>query len=143
MQFTLSFHASGERYKPSKIAYAFTRKHDVGDIARAGRFKGQAYPYGSSEIAVADELPWKEKIPALVAAVLPLLALMKDQGADSFEISAGYFHGSQCNLEFSTDELRLLASLECTFCLSCYPAENEPNKAPEPTPGLVTPRALE
>src|SRR5436190_3635338 len=120
MRFTLSFHASGERYNPSRIAYAFARQHDVGAVATSGRFKGKAYQYGSSEIRVPDELPWNG-IPALLAAVRPLLARMKDEGADSFEIWAGYFHGLHCNLEFSSDELRLLASLECTFCLSCYP----------------------
>lgn len=126
MIFTLSFHAKGDRYKPSKIPFAFATQHDVGDTATRGRFKDQPYPHGSSEIKVADKLPWKKKIPALVVAVRPLLPLMKAAGADDFYVSGGYFHGAQCNLEFTAAELALLASLDCTFCLSCYPAEEEP-----------------
>jgi hypothetical protein len=131
MEFILAFHARGERYTPSKIPFAFAKQHDVGDTASTGRFKGQPYPYGSSEIRVPDDLVWAEKIPKLVETVTPLLPQMKKEGADSFYISAGYFYDGQCNLEFSPEELRLLASLECPFCPSCYHGETEPNKESE------------
>ncbi len=142
MRSSLSFEASGERYKPSKIPFAFASQHDVGDPATRGRYKGGFYPYGASSISVPDDLPWKEKIPKLVATVSSLLVRMKEEGADSFYVSAGYFYSSQCNLEFSPEELRLLASLDCPFCPSCYGGEEEPNKAPEPTTMAVTPRAI-
>jgi hypothetical protein len=125
IRFTLSFHASGAYYKPSKIEFAFASQNDVGDIAKIGRYKGREYPYGSSEIRVADDLPWSEKIPALVATAKSLLPRMKEKGADSFYVSAGYFYSGQGNLEFSSNELALLASLDCPFCPSCYPAEPE------------------
>jgi len=120
VNFKLSFHASGADYKPSKLSFTFASQHDVGDQAKRGRYKGKAYPYGSSEIRVPDKLPREEKIQVLIASVAPLLHQMKAKGADSFYVSAGYFYDTQCNLEFSPKELALLASLECPFCLSCY-----------------------
>ena len=137
MRFTISFHAVGNRYNPSRVPFAFATQHDVGDLARLGRYKGQVYPYGSSEVKVPDDLPWGEKIPALVEVVRPLLPLMRAEGADDFRVSAGYFHDSQCNLEFTPEELKLLASLDCVFLLSCYPVDREPNHFPEPAPGAV------
>jgi hypothetical protein len=125
MKFLLSFHATGDCYKPSTIPFAFARQNDVGDIATIGRFRGQPAPYGSPEVEVSDNLPWAEKIPTLVATVLPLLPKMKEAGADDFYVSAGYFYGTQCNLEFSSKELALLASLDCPFCPSCYGGDED------------------
>ncbi len=62
-------------------------------------------------------------IPALVASVTPMLPLMKKEGADDFHVSVAYYYDGQCNLEFNANELALLASLNCTFCLSCYEAD--------------------
>ena len=138
MRYTLQFHASGARYRPSRIAFTFASQHDVGDAAKLGRYKGGLYPYGASSISVPKDLRWEEKIPALVATVTTLLARMKEEGADSFYVSAGYFYESQCNLEFTQKELLLLASLDCPFCLSCYNSEEEPNHPTEPTPATVT-----
>ncbi|HMD61964.1 MAG TPA: hypothetical protein VKG78_11055 [Opitutaceae bacterium] len=118
--FTLSFHARGDQYKPSKIAFGFAYQHDVGDQAKRGRYKGKPYPYGASEIKVPGNLPWSEIIPALIASVAPLLPRIKEEGADDFHVSAAYYFEAQCNLEFNSKELALLASLNCTFCLSCY-----------------------
>lgn len=59
-------------------------------------------------------------IPTLVALVTPLLPRMKEAGADDFHISAAYYYEAQCNLEFVSTDLALLASLGCTFSLSCY-----------------------
>jgi len=73
MRFTLSFHARGDRYRPSRIPYAFASQYDVGSLATRGAFKGSSYPYGASAIEVPDDLPWVEKIPALVATVVPLM----------------------------------------------------------------------
>jgi len=86
--FRLSFHATGDGYRPSKIPFAFAKQHDVGDQAKLGRYKGMPYPYGSSEIRVPDTVSWKDMIPALVALVAPLLASMKEEGADDFHVSA-------------------------------------------------------
>src|SRR5579862_2761263 len=118
MSFTVSFHTRGERYRPSKIPFTFATQNDAGDVAKVGRYKGKPYPYGASEIRVPDNLQRDEKIPALVAMVMPVLPRMKEEGADSFYVSAGIFYDGQCNLEFTSRELALLASLECSFCLS-------------------------
>jgi len=120
--FRLSFRARGDRYKPSQIGFAFASQHDVGDPATRGRYKGAVYPYGASEIRVPDSVPRSEIVSFLVESVKPLLPAMTKAGADDFYVSAAYYFETQCNLEFSPDELAKLASLGCTFALSCYPA---------------------
>jgi hypothetical protein len=121
--FTLSFHARGECYRPSKIVYAFAVQHDVGVLAKLGRYRGKPYPYGASEIRVSNKLKREQMVPALVASVVPVLPSMKEMGANCFQVSAAYRYDAQCNLEFSQQEMALLASLDCPFCLSCYRSE--------------------
>jgi hypothetical protein len=121
----LSFHARGERYKPSSLAYAFTRQNDPGDIGTRGRYKGQPTPFGYSEIEVPALIPLEEKVPHLCREVAPVLAAIRAAGAVDLYVSAGYFWKDQCNFQLTESDLAMLSALGCPISISCYGDDKE------------------
>lgn len=120
MPWILSFHAFGTQFRPSQIDYPFTTSMDPGTIGNEGRYRGKPIPYGSIVINVPRQIPNNKRIEYLVRTVLPLMAELKLAGATDWYINIGRFYSGQCNEAFSTEELKLLASMDCPLHYSAY-----------------------
>ena len=124
---------------PSRVSAPFSEAHDPGVIGRTGRYRGIPTPYGSASFDVPDEAP--EKIAYLHRLVVPLLPALREAGAAEFWLRITY-HADSGALGFSKDEICMLAEMECDVPIDCL-IQEEPNKAPEPTPMSVTPPAAQ
>jgi hypothetical protein len=112
---TLSFQARGASFRPSAMALAFAESFEPGCVATFGGNRGTAVPYGAA-LYVVPELPRSGRDSDFTVAVNHLLTLQgafRGAGATEFVLHLHRVFGSQCNEEFSRDELRLLASLDC------------------------------
>jgi hypothetical protein len=117
---SLSFHAIGESYFPSRVSFAWTEAHDPGTVGELGRHKGVPTPYGSSSYEVPDQILIQDRIPHLHRMVVPFLSQIRAAGATETWVSAGYFFDDQCNLSFSLEALGMLKDFDTHFNVSCY-----------------------
>lgn len=131
----ITFTARGERFMPSKVSARFSDAHEPGAIGKAGRYRGKPTPYGSASFDAPKGAP--EKIEYLHRLVVPLLALLREAGADDFWLQITY-HSDSGAFGFSKREIKMLAEMDCDVPINCV-IEEEPNKAPEPTPPRVSP----
>lgn len=120
MPWIISFHAYGTQFRPSEIAYPFTSSTEPGTIGIKGRYRDKPVPYGSIIIEVPRQIPNNKRIEYIVRTVLPLMPDLKRAGATEWYLNIGRFYSSQCNEAFSTEELKLLASLDCPLQYSAY-----------------------
>lgn len=70
-----------------------------------------------------DELPWRDKVDEMLGLLAAHLETIRECGADDIRLDHAYFHDGQCNHEFEAAELRRIADLGITFCISCYGPE--------------------
>ena len=117
---SLSFHAQGEAFRPSRVSFAWTEAHDPGVIGEIGRYKGVPTPYGSSSYKVPEEIALEDGIAHLHRMIIPVLPEILAAGATDTWLSGGYFYEDQCNLSFSAEELTMLKDFRTHFDVSCY-----------------------
>lgn len=120
MPWIISFHAYGTQFRPGEIDYPFTTSTEPGTIGIEGRYRDKPVPYGSIIIEVPRQIPNNKRIEYIVRTVLPLMPDLKRAGATEWYLNIGRFYSSQCNEAFSTEELKLLASLDCPLQYSAY-----------------------
>ncbi len=120
MPWIISIHAYGTQFRPSEIDYPFTSSTEPGTIGTEGRYRDKPVPYGSIIIEVPRQIPNNKRIEYIVRTVLPLMPDLKRAGATEWYLNIGRFYSSQCNEAFSTEELKLLASLDCPLHYSAY-----------------------
>lgn len=125
MPWSVSFQVWGDQFKPSLIDFAFTESHDPGDIAKLGRYRGQPMPYGSASIHVPIHIPNGERIKYIVDIALRLLPELQRAGATEWHVDIGRFYSTQCNEEYSAEEISLLAQLRCPLLYSAYLVSEE------------------
>jgi hypothetical protein len=116
----IRFVASGEQFRPSEINFAFSKSIDVGMIGQEGAYKNQPVPNGLIVIEIPRQIPPKERLSYLVKTVKPLLPELKRAGATRLELDIARFYSTQCNEEYTSEELALMASLDCPFNYSAY-----------------------
>jgi hypothetical protein len=51
---------------------------------------------------------------------------MRDAGAEVFRLHITYHYDTQCALGFSSEELKMIAALECDVAIDCIPADAAP-----------------
>jgi hypothetical protein len=117
---SISLFSSGDRYKPSLIGVEFASQHDAGEARKYGGERIGCYPSGMAQIKVDLTAPWEDSIRAFVALVEKVLPDLKKAGADDYYILIEYNFEGQCNLEFSTESVKLMSSINCPLCFSCY-----------------------
>ena len=120
MPLQITFHASGDQFRPSKIRFPFTEAIDPGTIGKEGRYRDKPIPYGFILIEVPRQVPNAERIKYLVQLVQPLIPELKQAGATDWHLNIGRFYSTQCNEAFSSDNLALMASLNCPLNYSAY-----------------------
>jgi hypothetical protein len=120
MPWSISFQVRGKQFKPSLVEFTFTESHDCGEIGKAGRYRGQPMPYGSANIHVPSYIPHEERIIYIVNIALRLLPELQRAGATEWHVDIGRFYSTQCNEEYSPEEISLLAQLKCPLLYSAY-----------------------
>jgi hypothetical protein len=125
MPWVVSFHIWGEQFKPSQIDFAFSDAHDPGIIGQSGKYRGQSVPYGSATVRVPSHIPNEERIRYIVTAALPLLPKLEQAGATDWHLDIGRFYSTQCNEEYSAEELALMSQLRCPLDYSAYQVSEE------------------
>ena len=116
----ISFEIWGESFFPSRVPFGFTASHDPGSIGTCGRYRGVPTPYGSAHYEVPATIDRKMAFMHLVDEFEPLLQVLKENGAERWNVSIGRYYFSQCNEEYSLEELVLISRLQCGFAYSAY-----------------------
>ncbi|MDZ4700997.1 MAG: hypothetical protein SH809_14915 [Rhodothermales bacterium] len=119
----------GDMFPPSEAerltGLSMIHKVEPGEIVKRGRYKGQPSPYGAASLAVPEAVAEKEKLEWLLDAALKYVGTFRRIGTDRLYIHASYAFDGQCNLAYSTSELRKLAELDLDFTVSCYLDESQ------------------
>jgi hypothetical protein len=117
MTHTFSFQARGTAFHASATGLSFAESFEPGSTATFGGSRGTVVPFGAA-LYVVPELPRDGKesdFYAVFAHIHSLLPTLRNAGATEFILHLRREFASQCNEEFTREELRLLASLDCHF----------------------------
>ena len=128
MPWQISFHAKGNQFRPSDIDFAFSKAIDTGTIGKNGYYLNKPIPYGSIVIEVPREIPNAERISYLVKLVQPLIPEIKQAGATEWYLDIARYYSNQCNEDYSSEEMALMASLNCPLYYSAYKVSEEEEK---------------
>jgi hypothetical protein len=115
----------GESFSPSlaeaRTGLCWANQNEPGALATSGRYQGKPLPYGSAMLVLLDDdlqpdaspleplRTLKEKLPELRAA-----------GATEATLYLVVAYETQCDFEFTPEELGALASVGLTLGVSCY-----------------------
>ena len=108
-------------------------KHEPGDIARSGRFRGQLLYEGSAIVKINDARGDWTDLTRLVLVLESSIGDLRLSGASDIILSCAVYHDGQCNFEFFPEEMRRIAALGIPFHISCYEEVN-PTGQPRCTP---------
>lgn len=120
MPWLISFEMWGEEFTPSRVLFPFTEQHDPGVTPAGGLLGGQLLMYGSASYVVPPSVPIGERIRHLVQTIEPVLPAILTAGATRCHVGIARFYYSQCNEEYSLEQLQLIARLGCGFTYSAY-----------------------
>ncbi len=114
------YHASGDFFKPSEVDFSFTQSFDYGDIVDHGHHRNEPKPYGYAIIEVPPSVPNEDRLIYIAKLVSSLLPKLKQAGMETGYVNIGRYYSTQCNEEYSTEEIALLAQLNCPLIYSAY-----------------------
>ena len=120
MTWIIDFFATGEKFQPSKVNYVFTKSIDAGTVQTDGRYRNEPAPYGVIVIEVPKHIPNQERITYIVKVAQELLPDLIKAGATEWRLNIGRFYLTQCNEDYTSEELALMASLKCPVFYSAY-----------------------
>lgn len=101
----------------------FRLAHEVGDIARLGRYKGKLYPYGACHLGTPELVTQESVIEWMADFVAAHKEKFVVAGATSIVFWI-YWYGGQGNTELSVVELNKLAALQIPLCMDYIFTEN-------------------
>ena len=123
--YKISFSARGRTFHPNAMALTFAASFEPGSVATFGGNRGTTVPYGAALYSIPGDLPHSDTESEFAVAFRHLQALIPEfraAGAEEFTLHLHRQFSSHCNEEFTREELRLLASLDCHLF---YEARNE------------------
>jgi hypothetical protein len=128
----------GETFSPrvasELTSLSFAEKNERGEIAVAGRYKGQALPYGSSTLLPPQQLTPNNAyfgIEWLAGVLARHQGAFESAGASQFVLRIDVYHDGQCNLEFTPSLIQKLAGSPAPVALSCYEDSEHVNRSLE------------
>jgi hypothetical protein len=126
VRLTYTLRASGDAFSPTdaeaRCGHPFTEKHERGETATTGRYRGRALPYGWAELRSAEEASGGPNSP-FVHAAEALAAASAVSGATECTLHIDVAFRDQCNLELSRETIATLAKLGLPVTVSCFPEE--------------------
>lgn len=120
MPWIISFHAKGEFFRPSNVDFPFTESFDYGDVVDRGRHRNEPKPHGYAVIEVPTSIPNEKRLTYIATLVLSLLPRLKQAGMETGYVNIGRYYSTQCNEEYTAEEIALLAQLNCPLIYSAY-----------------------
>jgi hypothetical protein len=112
VRITASIQFRGEAFRPGQAeqltGLAFTEKNEVGDIAKAGRYKNQPLPYGWASFESPDEVEVPDRVLWLARQWAGKIDLARQCGAEDIHFWVGYFYDDQCNCDLSVEEIKAI-----------------------------------
>ena len=117
MTHAFRFQARGSAFHPRAAGLKFVESFEPGALATFGGSRGTVVPYGAALYAVPN-LPHTDRqsdFHAVFTHLQSVLPALRNAGATEFILHLHRAFPSQCNEEFTREELRLLASLDCHF----------------------------
>jgi hypothetical protein len=125
MPWRISFEVWGEKFRPGRVSFSFTESQDPGTIGLTGIHRGKPLPYGSASYVVPSTVSKVDSVKYLLSKIAPILDSMRAAGATDWHVNIARYYHAQCNEEYSLDELRLIAQLDCGFTYSAYSMSEE------------------
>jgi hypothetical protein len=125
MSWRITFEIIGETFSPNRINLNFNDQNEPNEIAKSGKFKGTKYSYGSASYLVSDRISRRNKFKHLADTFEPLLAELKEAGADNWHITIDRMYSAQCNEELGSQEIIQIARLKCPVAYSAFQVSEE------------------
>lgn len=117
----------GDNFSPASLGYIpdihFRLAHEVGDIAKSGRYKRKPYPYGSCDLVTPESVTQENVIEWMADFVATHKEKFIAAGATSIVFWI-YWYGGQGNTGLSVVELNKLAALQIPLRMDYIYIEN-------------------
>jgi hypothetical protein len=111
------------RAAANRTSLSFDEQEEVGDIGKLGRYHGQPQSYGAAQVRAPKNVPHEKKVKWLVRKILLHLSVIRECGATNIRVDLAIYHDGQCNCEFDTEEIRMLAECGVPLTVSVYEDE--------------------
>jgi hypothetical protein len=110
-----TFQARGDGFHPSAVGVAFAESFEPGTQATFGSSRGAVVPFGAALYTVPPLARHgrESDFHAVFAHLQSLLPTFREAGATEFILHLRRDFPSECNEEFTREELRMLASIDC------------------------------
>ena len=109
---------TGKDFSPASAekltGYRFLEKNERGEIAKAGRYKGLPFPYGS---CIIRDVSNQEAILDILEKYQTKLL---GNGVESIVLQLNVAYESQCNFELNENFLARIARLSVPLSISCF-----------------------
>lgn len=126
MEIHIQCQIDGRRFSPvqaeRRTGLRLDEKMEVGDIEKLGRNRGKSLLTGSC-LLVPEGLPrsaYGPRLEKLITVLESHIGALRKCGATNFVIQMSVAYDSQCNLEFSPDEMKRLSQLDIPLAVTCY-----------------------
>ncbi len=126
MEVDISCCIQGESFSPlsaEKVtSLPFSDKCEVGQLGKVGRFKGIPIPYGSCVLRFTEmsSLPYGPRLEQMISSLEKNIISLKKCGAQDFVLRLVVSYETQCNLEFSPEEMNRIAAMGIHLTVTCY-----------------------
>ncbi len=118
----------GDHFSPAeaerKTGVKFSKKNELGEIGKRGRFIGKPKPYGSAVIELCDP---EEGVQGNLRLEDPLIQTLiqhhgtfRTCGATDIHISMAVVYQYQCNMAFDVKLMQALGECNIELWVSCY-----------------------
>ena len=124
-----SIYISGPEFYPSRVPFRFTEAWDTNTkIGLRGPFKGQLLQFGSARLVVPQTVEIDQRIKYLADRIVPILTLLRECGAETWNVWVIREYHAQCNEEFIPSEIEALMRLQCSLCYEAFEVSDEAEK---------------
>lgn len=107
----------GESFYPKRLeqlsGMKLTNKEEKNSIATYGGYSGKNVSQGSAMIE-SDDLDW------ILDQLSKNIEFIRQSGVTDIMLTVTLAYTDQCNWEFSSQQLRIMADLEIPLAISCY-----------------------
>jgi hypothetical protein len=115
MTHTFAFQARGSGFRPSATGLNIAQSFEPGSQATFGGSRGTVVSFGAALYAVPalSHNDRESDFHAVFAHLQSILPALRKAGATEFILHLRRNFPAECNEEFTREELRMLASLDC------------------------------
>ncbi|NAS12393.1 DUF4279 domain-containing protein [Poritiphilus flavus] len=118
---------TGETFDPDAVnklnGIRITDSQKKGSIGSKGRYKGQEIPFSSVQIELENnkDLTLDQELDLILSKLSDYHGEIAKAGVSDIELAMNLEYTSQCNWEFSVQQMKKMVHLDIHFSISCYP----------------------